>query len=224
MEIGGFLPFSLCDFPARPAAVVFTQGCNFRCPFCHNGGLLARKAGSIPTAEVVRRLARRRGLLAGVVVSGGEPCLQADLADFCASVKALGMAVKLDTNGSRPSVLRDVLAGGLVDYVAMDVKAPPARYADLAGVAVAWEVIQESVTILTASGVPHQFRTTVVDPLLRERDLEEIVRLLPAGAVHVRQEFRGELARDPLLRSAAVQRTAIQEINSPVRTEHVHST
>jgi pyruvate formate lyase activating enzyme len=218
MQIGGFVPFSLCDFPSRPAAVVFAQGCNFRCPFCHNGGLLAMTNGSIPQAEVLDRLARRRDLLHGVVVSGGEPCLQPDLAAFCASVKALGLAVKLDTNGSRPSVLRDLLTRCLIDYVAMDVKAPPHLYAKLAGVDVEWGVIEDSIRVLAASGVPHQFRTTVVETLLSNEDLEEIASLLPPGAGLVRQEFRPDLARDPLLRTVAVAK-----IKTPRRIEHVHS-
>ncbi len=218
MQIGGFEPFSLCDFPSRPAAVVFTQGCNFRCPFCHNGSLLAIKAGSIPEGEVLDRLARRRGLLQGVVVSGGEPCLQSDLAAFCGALKALGLAVKLDTNGSRPSVLRDLLAQRLVDSVAMDVKAPPHLYATLAGVAVEWDVIRESMSILAASDVPHQFRTTVVEPFLNDEVLEEIARLLPPGDRLVRQAFRRNLARDPLLR-----RVAVTEIKTARRIEYVHS-
>lgn len=219
MEIGGFEPFSLCDFPSRPAAVVFAQGCNFRCPFCHNGGLLALKTGAISSAEVLDRLARRWGRLQGVVVSGGEPCLQPDLAEFCASVKALGLAVKLDTNGSRPSVLADLLSRQLVDYVAMDVKAPPRRYAKLAGVAVKWDLIAESIRILGASGVPHQFRTTMVTPLLSDADLDEIAGLLPPSSRHVRQEFRPDLARDALLRCESVA-----EIKTHGRILYVHST
>ncbi|MEN6575673.1 MAG: anaerobic ribonucleoside-triphosphate reductase activating protein [Phycisphaerales bacterium] len=202
MEIGGFEPFSLCDFPSRPAAVVFTQGCNFRCPFCHNGSLLAMRPGLIPQREILDRLSRRRGLLPGVVVSGGEPCLQSGLAAFCASVKRLRLAVKLDTNGSRPSVLRELLAEGLIDYVAMDVKAPPRLYARLAGVEVDWSVIEESIGVLAACKIPHHFRTTVVPSLLSEKDLEEIVSLLPASAKHVRQDFRADLARDPALRAS----------------------
>jgi pyruvate formate lyase activating enzyme len=203
VEIGGFEPFSLCDFPSRPAAVVFTQGCNFRCPFCHNGGLLAMRPGSILQRDILERLSRRSALLGGVVISGGEPCLQSDLAAFCASVKSLGLTVKLDTNGSRPSGLRELLADGLIDYVAMDVKAPPHLYARLAGAEVDWSVIEESISVLAACKVPHHFRTTVVPSLLSEGDLDEIVSLLPARAKHVRQKFRADLARDPALRASA---------------------
>lgn len=223
MQIGGFEPFSLCDFPSRPAAVVFTQGCNFRCPFCHNGGLLAVKAGSIPAGEVLDRLARRRGLLRGVVVSGGEPCVQAGLAGFCRAVKALGLAVKLDTNGSRPSALRGLFAAGLVDFVAMDVKAPPRLYAKLAGVGVEWGVIEESIRILATSGVPHLFRTTVVGTLLSDSDIDEIAGLLPPGARHVRQRFRADLAHDSRLRASLGHATAIQQATTFKGVAHVHS-
>lgn len=223
MEIGGFEPFSLCDFPSRPAAVVFTQGCNFRCPFCHNGELLAVRPGSIPPRDILECLSRRRGLVPGVVVSGGEPCLQPDLAAFCASVKSLGFSVKLDTNGSRPSVLRDLLAQGLIDYVAMDVKAPSELYATLAGVEVDWSVIEESLGVLAVGGVPHHFRTTVVPSLLSEKDLDEIVRLLPAGARHVRQKFRSDLARDPVLRIPMCP-DGLRTSSRKQGMKHVHST
>ncbi|MEN6428548.1 MAG: anaerobic ribonucleoside-triphosphate reductase activating protein [Phycisphaerales bacterium] len=221
MEIGGFEPFSLCDFPSHPAAVVFTQGCNFRCPFCHNGGLLAMRPGSILQRDILERLSRRRGLIHGVVVSGGEPCLQSDLAAFCGSVKNLGFAVKLDTNGSRPSVLRELLAQGLIDYVAMDVKAPPHLYARLAGVEVDWSVIEKSIGVLATCNVPHHFRTTVVPSLLSEKDVDEIVSLLPALAKHVRQDFRADLARDPALRASTDHMKTPRAEEGVVR---VHST
>ncbi len=201
MKIGGYAPFTLSDYPGRPAAIVFAQGCNFRCPFCHNGDLLPDGPGRLPEAEVLARLTRRRGVLTGIVVSGGEPTLQPDLADFCAALKAREFAVKLDTNGSRPDVLRALLATGVVDYVAMDVKAPPARYTQLAGVPVAWTLVAESIRLVAQSGVPHEFRTTVVPALLADRDLAAIRALLPLSSRHVQQAFRPESARDPALRT-----------------------
>jgi len=203
MKIGGYVPFTLGDYPGRPAAIVFTQGCNFRCPFCHNGALLPEGPGRLPEAEVLARLTRRRGVLAGIVVSGGEPTLQPDVADFCAALKVSGFAVKLDTNGSRPDVLRALLAERLVDYVAMDVKAPPGRYSRLAGVPGAWPLIAESIQLVAESGVPHEFRTTVVPALLADRDLGVIRALLPASSQHVLQTFRPDLARDSALRAHA---------------------
>jgi len=205
MNIGGYLPFSLSDYPGCPAAIVFTQGCNFRCPFCHNNALIEIKAGSIPATEVLSSLANRRKFLQGVVISGGEPCLQNGIEDFCASVKELGLRVKLDTNGSRPDVLIRLINAGCVDYVAMDVKAPPGRYHVLSGIEVNWNTMEESMRALTASGIPHHFRTTNVTPLLSLKDIGEIVGHLPLGSKHVLQEFRRELARDSWLRTRSAQ-------------------
>ena len=137
MRIGGYVPCSLGDYPGRIAAVVFTQGCNWRCPWCHNPALVYPEqfTASLPEDDVFARLAARRARLDGVVVTGGEPTLQPDLPVFLGRVKALGFLVKLDTNGSRPRVVRELLAAGLVDFVAMDVKAPFARYDDVTQVA-----------------------------------------------------------------------------------------
>jgi pyruvate formate lyase activating enzyme len=130
LRIGGFLKLSLCDWPGRPAAVIFTQGCNFRCPWCHNPTLIpAQPQGPlVPEEEVLDWLARRRDLLGGVVVSGGEPTLQPDLFPFLERIKSLGLAAKLDTNGSRPDVVAAALKSGLIDWVAVDYKLPARRY------------------------------------------------------------------------------------------------
>lgn len=195
MRIGGYLPFSLCDYPGLTAAVVFTQGCNFRCPFCHNAALLGPACdGAYSAEDILHRLERRRGLLQGVVVSGGEPTLQADLLEFCAAVQAMGFNVKLDTNGSRPLVLHSLLEAGVVDYVAMDLKAPAHKYDALAGVAVDVEALRASIAILSASKVSHHFRTTWVTGLLEDADLTHILRMIPEGASHVTQACRPENA------------------------------
>lgn len=202
MKIGGLVRFSLSDFPGHVAAVVFTQGCNLRCPFCHNGGLLPRDAADLtPEDEVWAFLDARRARLGGVVVSGGEPTLQPDLPAFLRRVKALGLAVKLDTNGTRPDVLARILDEGLVDYVAMDMKAPLDRYADLAGVPVDVAKIRRSIDLIARSGVAHQFRTTVVPALLTDADVAAIRAALPADSPHVTQAFRADLALDPALRT-----------------------
>lgn len=206
MKIGGYVPVSLCDYPGRVSAVVFTQGCNFRCPFCHNGHLLATTPAADARLweepEVLARLAERRNRLGGVVVSGGEPTLQPDLADFIRRVRSLGLAVKLDTNGSRPQVLADLLAAGLLDYVAMDIKAPWARYTRLTRVSRMAVAVRRSVRILSASGVPHEFRTTRVEALLSAADCAALTEQLPPGSRHKWQIFRPEHALDPALRSS----------------------
>lgn len=203
MLIGGIERFTLSDFPGRSAAVVFTQGCNFRCPFCHNGGLMPARPpteGSlIPAKEALAFLATRRRKLDGVVVSGGEPTLQPDLAEFLREIRALGFATKLDTNGSRPETLRLLLDADLLDYVAMDLKAPLALYPKLAGVPVDVGAIATSVALVAASGVAHEFRTTVVEPLLTSADVAAIRALVPPKSTWRAQAFRPELAHDPAL-------------------------
>ena len=139
MNIGGFLSLSLCDYPGKVAAVVFSNGCNYRCPWCHNGHLL-RGADSpdhrvIPEDVILSRLSELKNRLQGVVVTGGEPTIQPDLRNFITRIKTIGLLVKLDTNGSNPSVVRDLVGKGLVDFIAMDVKAPWAKYGFLTGLA-----------------------------------------------------------------------------------------
>lgn len=210
MKIGGVNPLSLSDFPGRVAAVVFTRGCNFRCPFCHNGTLLdaaAPAADAWDEPRLFQLLARRRALLDGVVVSGGEPTLQVDLAPFLQRLRRFDLAVKLDTNGSRPDVLARVIALELVDFIAMDVKAPLPRYGDLAGVPVDGERIRRSIALIAESGLQHEFRTTVVPELLDESDLTQLRRLVPPHSPYRLQPFRAELALDPHLRAAAATPT-----------------
>lgn len=208
MLIGGFMPFSLSDYPGHPAAVVFTQGCNFRCPFCHNGDLLSpvRPQGQLVAEETVFELLKKRsGRLQGVVITGGEPTLQEDLMPFMRRIREHGLKVKLDTNGSRPHVVREVLKEHLADYIAMDIKAPLAVYSRLAGVRADAAAIEESIGLIASSGIPHEFRTTRVEPLLSESDCAAIEQLVPPGSRHRWQTFRSENALDMDLRKHGVQ-------------------
>ena len=204
MNLAGLVPLSLCDYPGRVAAVVFTQGCNFRCPWCHNGHLLpltAESSALVSEAQVLAVLEERRTRLGGVVVTGGEPTLQPALPRFLRRIKALGLDVKLDTNGSHPEVLRQLLADRLVDYVAMDVKAPWDRYAALTGVVCCnVAAVQACMALIASSGVPHAFRTTRVDPMLSEREYGDIRTQIPEGSPHTWQAFRPAYSRDPMLR------------------------
>lgn len=202
MRIGGLNSFSLSDFPGHVAAVVFTQGCNFRCPYCHNGSLIPMDPPTstlIPLEEVFRFLDMRRGQLNGVVVSGGEPTLQPDISLFFNGIRSMGYQIKLDTNGSRPEVLAGLLLEGLVDFIAMDIKAPFALYDRLTGVCAPKERLEESIALIAQSGIDHEFRTTVVEPLLSEDDLQAIQEMVPQGSRHRLQEFRPENALDPVL-------------------------
>jgi pyruvate formate lyase activating enzyme len=201
MKIGGLQPVTASDFPGRMAAIVFTQGCNFHCPFCHNSSLLPMESESlIRENEVFDFLQRRRNLLDGVVISGGEPCLQDDLAGFCRRVRNMGFDVKLDTNGSRPEVIEGLLAENLVDFIAMDIKAPLTRLRELTGRCSHGPQINRSISLIAESGIDHLFRTTDVTPLLSSEDHCSIKKMVPPGSSHVVQPFVAKNAMSASLR------------------------
>lgn len=190
MNIQGYQKMSLLDYPEHVACTVFTGGCNLRCPFCHNAGLVRTPVSeSNATEEVLRYLERRRGLLDGVCISGGEPLLQPDLETFLRQVKHLGYLVKLDTNGSLPRRLAALLSTGLVDYVAMDVKSSPAGYAAAVGGEVDMSVFEASVKQLLEGDIPHEFRTTAVKGIHTLQDFEEIGRWLKGAKRYYLQRF-----------------------------------
>ena len=165
MHIHGLQKLAMVDYPGKLAATVFTGGCDLRCPFCHNALLVTRLAETpeIPEREVLDFLSSRKGLVDGVVLTGGEPLLQPDAAEFLQAVRELGFAVKLDTNGCHPAALAEILEAGLADYVAMDVKNSRARYAETVGVpGFDLSPVEESVRLLRESGVDCEFRTTLV--------------------------------------------------------------
>lgn len=194
MEIHGFQKTTLLDFPGHVAATVFVGGCNFRCPFCHNG-LLVLAPGNQPLIEedeVLTYLKKRRGILEGVCITGGEPTLQKDLIFFIKKLKAMDYLVKLDTNGYCPEVLEELLAERLLDYVAMDVKASMERYGIAAGVSnIECERILESIGLLKRCDIPYEFRTTVVKGLHRIEEFEEIGKILSGCRAYFLQGFRG---------------------------------
>ncbi|MFR1518623.1 MAG: anaerobic ribonucleoside-triphosphate reductase activating protein [Clostridia bacterium] len=185
MEIAGIQKLTLLDYPGFVACTVFTSGCNFRCPFCHNAELVIGCRERDPQAEDVfwKLLEQRRGILEGVVISGGEPLLQHDLEAFIFSVKEKGYRVKLDTNGSLPERLRALISGNLVDFVAMDVKNSPQKYALTSGVAADVESVGRSIALLLEGNVPYEFRTTAVKGLHTAEDFSEIGRWIE-GAEH----------------------------------------
>ena len=178
MHIAGLQKMTLLDYPGRIACTVFLQGCNFRCPFCHNSDLLdPAPEGEIPVEELLSFLKKRRGMLDGVCITGGEPTVQKDLPDLLRSIKALGYPVKLDTNGSNPNLLKALVAEGLVDYVAMDIKNSREKYSCTAGVpGLAMAKIEESMAFLLTEPVDYEFRTTVVRELHGENDFQNIAQ------------------------------------------------
>ncbi len=176
MKLGGMVKFTLIDFPGRPAAIVFTQGCNFRCRYCHNPELVYPHLFTEPFSEdeFFSFLARRQGTLDGVVVSGGEPTLHDDLPRFLLDIKSLGYKVKLDTNGSRPEMLKQLIQDKLVDFIAMDLKAPFDKYALITGVDTNSAIIEQSIDLIRKSGLPHEFRTTYDKEVLSDEDIATI--------------------------------------------------
>jgi len=190
MNIQGLQKMTLLDYPGRVAATVFTGGCNLRCPFCHNAGLVRTpNENESLEGEVLSYLARRKGLLDGICITGGEPLLQPDLEQFIDRVKEMGYLVKLDTNGSLPDRLEALLQTGKLDYVAMDVKSSPAGYARAIGCNADPALFAKSVRLLNQSGVAHEFRTTAVKGIHTVDDFEEIGKWLGNGAPYFIQCF-----------------------------------
>lgn len=194
MIIGGLQKTSLLDFPEKIAAIVFTMGCNFRCGYCHNPELIN---GEAKIEEVFEFLKTRQGKLDGVVITGGEPCLQKDLPEFIKQVKELGFAVKLDTNGSFPEMLEKVLAD--LDYVAMDIKAPLEKYSQIVNVDVDTSKILKSIEVLKNGGVDYEFRTTVVKSQLSFEDFEKIGQLIQGAPRYYLQRFEASKILDKSL-------------------------
>ena len=192
MIIGGFQRFSLIDFPGKICAIVFTQGCNFRCPYCHNPELVGTERPSVDTVsdqEVLSFLERRKGKLDAVTITGGEPLMQPDLQDFLSRVRALGYLIKLDTNGSLPHRLEDIIQSKSVDYLAMDIKATQEKYRSFIRRKIDISKILESITLIKDSGLDHEFRTTLVKPLFEREDFLEIGRLAQNCKLYALQRF-----------------------------------
>ena len=201
MIFGGFQKTDLINYPGYVASTVFTRGCNFRCPYCHNPEFVIQGSdqtyfGETYTEdEVLSYLERRKGFLDGIVISGGEPTLHSDLVPFMRKVKALGLKIKLDTNGSRPDVLSGLIAEGLLDYVAMDIKAPIKKYHMLGFTDT--DSIQSSIRILEASSVDHEFRTTCPRIILETEDFPEMGKLIGNKTTWYLQTFNPSKTLDP---------------------------
>lgn len=203
MEFGGWQKCSLIDFPGKISAVLFTRGCTFRCPFCHNPSLVL--PGTRPTVseeEVLTFLEQRRGKLDGVVISGGEPTIHHELPRFIRAVRQMGFQIKVDTNGSRPDVVEHLLTAGLVDYWAMDRKASLARYSHLAGVSIDPETIVQTSRLVMDATDAYEFRTTVIREFHPPEEVLQIARELSGARRLILQRFRPDVTLDPSLQKA----------------------
>lgn len=192
MNIAGIQKLSLLNYPDKICCTVFTAGCNYRCPFCHNASIIQNQLSekSISQEEVIMFLKRRIGLLDGVCITGGEPLLQDHLENFIGEIKSLGFSVKLDTNGSLPRKLNQLIESGLVDYVAMDIKNSPDSYGRTTGIKnYNFEPIKESVDLLLSNIVPYEFRTTVVRQLHTSKDILSIAHWIKGAERYYLQNF-----------------------------------
>lgn len=199
MKIGGLQRFSLIDYPGKICAIVFTQGCNFRCPYCHNPELSNPEYYEplISEEEIFSFLERRKGKLDAVSITGGEPTEQSDLGEFISRVKTMDYLVKIDTNGSHPEILKSLIAKHFIDYIAMDVKAPLDKYRKISRFKIDPAIIKESIKLIRNSQVPYEFRTTIVKSQLDDSDIVNIAKLIKGADCYVLQKFVPSKVMDP---------------------------
>ena len=203
LKIKGFLENSLIDWDGRISAVIFISGCNFACPFCHNGILVKpnNDVAEIAQDKILALLKEKRAWLDGVVISGGEPCMYLELFELMKEIKKMGYPIKIDTNGSHPKPLETLIKHGLVDYVAMDIKAPlNGNYKKLSGSNINIDRIKRSISVLRASAIEYEFRTTFVPTMLEKTDLVEIAAFLQGSKRFFIQQFKPKQAMAPELR------------------------
>jgi len=207
MILAGFQKLTLIDYPGKIATTVFTVGCNFRCPFCHNpelvlgAGRIAFGTENKTEQEFFAFLKKRIGKLEGICITGGEPTLQPDLTEFIGKIKALGFLVKLDTNGARPDILKKLFDLKLLDFVAMDIKNKLGRYSETVGVRVDTERIKLSVKLIMNAGIPYEFRTTVVPGVHFEEDFLKIAQWIKGARSYCLQKYEETKILDPNLKN-----------------------
>jgi len=203
MFISGIHTLTLLDFPGHVSCIVFTPGCNFRCGYCHNAEFVLPEEikkiehDFIPAEKFFNFLETRKGKLEGVVISGGEPTIHPDLPEFIRKIKELGFLVKLDTNGTNPEMLEKLIQGKLVDYIAMDMKAPPAKYAEFTSVKVDIQKLEKSRDLIIASQIDYEFRTTCIKGWHTEKDVSEIAQWCTGARKYTLQNFRSQKTLDP---------------------------
>ncbi len=193
MKIGGFQKTSLLDYPDKISSIVWTIGCNLNCPFCYNTELVHETAQSIDVKQIITHLKKRKGIIEALVISGGEPFLQKDLDLFCKKIKKINILIKVDTNGTFPDKLNELIENKLVDYIAVDIKAPKNKYAKLTGGKIDIKDIQKTIDILQKSQIDYEFKTTIVPKFLTKKDILEIGKWLKGSKKYYLQQFKNEM-------------------------------
>jgi len=233
MVIGGYQKLTLIDYPGKLAATVFTVGCSFRCPFCHNPELVIHATHNTQHATILENeffefLKKRKGMIEGVCITGGEPTIQSDIIDFIKKIKSLGYVVKLDSNGTRPDVLKKIIDQKLVDFIAMDIKNSQKRYLETSGVSVVetrhgaspqhisslLERVELSVGLIMNSRIEYEFRTTVVPHIHREEDFLHIAKWISGAKAYYLQEYRDMRILDPKLREKKKNKLDLEKIKN----------
>lgn len=205
MKIVGLVKTSAIDYPGKLASIVFLYGCNFRCKFCHNPNIVIGKKGEyeeISEESLFAFLEKRKGMLEGVVVTGGEPLINSDIEELCKKIKSLGYLVKMDSNGTNPEMLKNLIEKKLIDYVAMDIKNSPEKYGETVGAKIKINDIKKSIKIIMESGLPYEFRSTILPALHKTSDFEEMGELIKGAKNFYLQTFRPEITLDKKLSSA----------------------
>jgi len=199
MLIGGLQKFSLIDYPGKICAIIFTQGCNFKCGYCHNPELVQADQfiSPLPEEEVFSFLKTRKNKLDAVSITGGEPTLQPDLVQFIQQLKKIGFLVKLDSNGTRPEILSKLIKENLLDYIAMDIKGPLDKYEEIVGAKLNLKNIQQSIKMIMNSDIDYEFRTTIVKSQLNPAEIKKIVQLIHGAKLYIMQKFVATKANDP---------------------------
>ena len=190
MKISGFDKLTLLNYPDKVACTIFTSGCNLRCPFCHNSGLVTNNYNEISFDSIYEYLKKRIGILDGVCITGGEPLIHADIKDYIKKIKDLGYLVKIDTNGCNPKLLKELIDLKLVDYIAMDIKNIYSKYDITSGVKVNIDNIKKSISIIEKSGIDYEFRTTIVKEFHSTQDIKEILSYISSNSNYYIQNFK----------------------------------
>ena len=223
MRIGGLQKLTLIDYPGKVAATVFLFGCNFRCPYCHNPELVYSKSGEgqvqIKESDFFKFLKERTGFLDGICITGGEPTIHSDLPKFIRKIKEIGFSIKLDTNGSNPDMLKDLIVNNLVDFIAMDIKTSILKYKKF-GAEHEISQIRKSVSIIWDSNKDYEFRTTVAPEIVDEKDIKEIAQWLKGSKKIALQQFRPEKVLD--LSFQNIKPYSLQELEKMVKILEPH--